>query len=307
MTEPKTPIEQVASELEPTLGHRARRFVKLDFATTYRIGGPVDVFVEVESLDELVELGRILRGRVEVFVVGRGSNVLVSDSGFHGVAVRLGRAFRTHEELGSGLLLGGAVPLPVAARFCARLGLAGFEFACEIPASFGGAVAMNAGAHKREMSDVVVNATTVDLNGGNVRTWATEDLKFAYRSSAVGSSQVVVSGEISLDADDPAAVGGRVAELLSWRRANQPGGRSAGSIFRNPPGDSAGRLIEAAGLKGFRYEGAQISEMHANFIVADRSATASDVYELVTLAQQQVAEKFGVELRPEIKFVGEFE
>lgn len=306
MTSSSSAISEVAADLASVLGQRMTRNKHLAFATTYRIGGPVDIFVEVESIDELAALGRIVRDRIETFVVGRGSNVLVSDSGFSGVAIRLGRFFRSIEALPNGLCLGGAVLLPVAARMCTRLGFAGFEFACEVPASFGGAVAMNAGAHGTEISDVLESLTTVDVQGGDLRTRSVAEVEFSYRSSSLLPTEVVCEGRIKLDRGDPKQIAARVSELLRLRRENQPAGRSAGSVFKNPDGDSAGRLIEACGLKATTRGGAHISDVHANFIVAEPNATAEDVHSLVVLARNEVRERFGVTLVPEIKFVGEF-
>jgi UDP-N-acetylmuramate dehydrogenase len=273
--------------------------------TTFRVGGPADVLVEAETIEDLQAVAD-LRGDNALAIVGRGSNLLVSDEGFRGVALKLGRGFRSHERTEAGLQLGGAVYMPAAARLTARLGLEGLEFAAEIPASFGGAVAMNAGAHGREMADVLLWTRVVDLSTGHLRTLGTEDLSYEYRSSSVGPDEIVVSGEVSLNPGDPDQVAARIAEHLRWRRSSQPPGLSAGSVFKNPPGDSAGRIIDSCEAKGLRIGGARVSEVHANFIVADQGSTAKDVWQLVNHVRRLVADRTGVELEPEVRFLGDF-
>ena len=274
--------------------------------TTFRVGGPADVLVEAETEDDLRAVAE-LRGDLDVTIVGRGSNLLVSDDGFRGIAVRLGRSFRDHARDGSDLRLGGAVYLPAAARLTSRLGLAGFEFAAEIPATFGGAVRMNAGAHERCIADVLRSARVVDLSTGDARDVSVGELGYAYRHSSLGPADVVTAGVVHLRPGDPREVGERIASFLRWRREHQPPGRSAGSVFRNPPGDSAGRLIDEAGAKGMRVGGAEVSVRHANFIVADPAgATAADVWTLIVRLRDLVEERSGVRLEPEVRFLGVF-
>jgi UDP-N-acetylmuramate dehydrogenase len=273
--------------------------------TTFRVGGPADVLVEAESEDDLRAVAE-LAAELPLAIVGRGSNLLVSDEGFRGLAVRLGRAFRRHEATDDGLRLGGAVYLPAAARLSARLGLTGFEFAAEIPATFGGAVRMNAGAHDRSIADVLVEATIVDLATGDRRRVGVKDLAYAYRHSVLGPRDIVTEGEVRLDRDDPDRIAARIAEHLRWRRDNQPPGRSAGSVFKNPPGDSAGRLIDSVGGKGMRVGDAVVSDVHANFIVAGPEAYAEDVWSLVWQVHARVREGTGIDLDPEVRFLGSF-
>lgn len=273
--------------------------------TTFRVGGPADVIIEAESEDDLRAVAD-LHGDMPIAIVGRGSNLLVSDDGFRGIAVRLGRSFRDHERTDRGLQLGGAVQLPAAARLTSRYGLTGFEFAAEIPATFGGAVRMNAGAHGRCIADVLSWASAIDLATGESRTLDVDDFGYAYRHSELRPMDVVTRGEIVLEDDDGKEVGRRIAAFLRWRRENQPPGRSAGSVFKNPPDDSAGRLLDAAGMKGARAGGAEVSEVHANFIVANPDATASDVWTLIGRMRSAVREKAGVDLEPEVLFLGAF-
>lgn len=295
-----------AAALRDRVGGRVLEGAPLGPLTTFRVGGPADVLVEAESEDDLRAVGEVLSGRLPVAVIGKGSNLLVSDDGFRGVAVRLGRGFRNHRATDAGLVLGGAVYLPAAARLTARLGRTGFEFAAEIPATFGGAVRMNAGAHDRCMADVLVGARVVDLTDGAARDATPESLELAYRHSVLGPSEVVCEGEVRLEPAEPAEVAARIAAYLRWRRTHQPPGRSAGSVFTNPPGDAAGRLIDAAGAKGMRVGGASISEVHANFIVVDADARATDVWELISRTRQLVRDRTGVDLECEVRFLGAF-
>jgi UDP-N-acetylmuramate dehydrogenase len=193
----------------------------------------------------------------------------------------------------------------VLARRSAAAGLSGLEFFVGIPGSVGGAVRMNAGGHGRETRDVLLRARVRSLHGGGeIRRLALEDLDFAYRHSAIGESDVVVDAEFAVRRDDPASCEARVDEVVRWRRENQPGGANGGSVFRNPAGDAAGRLIDVAGGKGLRIGGAVVSEKHANFFQAEPGATAEDVRRLVELVRARVRDETGVELVPELVMVG---
>jgi len=295
--------EHVADKLRLVVRGRVLENEPLGPLTTFRVGGAADVFVEAETVDDLAAVGAL---GLPVAIVGRGSNLLVSDGGFRGVAVKLGRGFRFHEQTDDGLRLGGAVYLPAAARLTARLGLTGFEFAAEIPATFGGAVRMNAGAHDACIADVLIAASIVDLATGGQRRAPTAELGYAYRHSALGPTDIVVVGELALAPDDSAAVAKRIGAYLEWRRTHQPPGRSAGSVFVNPPGDAAGRLIDEAGAKGLRVGGAEVSDVHANFIVASPDATATDVWTLINRVRDMVEQRTGITLQPEVRFLGDF-
>jgi UDP-N-acetylmuramate dehydrogenase len=202
---------------------------------------------------------------------------------------------------------GGGLALPVLARRTAAAGFAGLEFYVGIPGSVGGAVQMNAGGHGRETRDVLERASVIDVHAGADAAVATRDLdalRLGYRHSALSPSEVVTSAELAVTADDPARCEERIAEIVRWRREHQPGGSNAGSVFRNPPGDSAGRLIDATGCKGMRVGRAVVSEKHANFFQAEPGATASDVHALVRSVQARVAAATGVQLVPELRMVG---
>jgi UDP-N-acetylmuramate dehydrogenase len=289
------------------LGDRVRRDVPLGPLTTYRVGGTAALFVEAHSLDDLtaVRAARTATG-VDLLVVGKGSNLLVADAGFAGLVVILGDTFAVIDINGLDVRAGGAAPLPVVARRTAAAGLTGFEWAVGVPGSVGGGVRMNAGGHGAEIRDSLVDATIVDLDGsGDVEgRLAATDLAFGYRRSAVEASHVVTAATFRLSAGDRAAAEARIADIVQWRRDNQPGGQNAGSVFTNPPGDSAGRLIDAAGLKGLRVGTAQVSEKHANFIQADSGGSADDVRALIREVQQRVREAMGVALATEVMLIG---
>lgn len=298
--------DDVVAALRGHLDGRVLEHAPLGPYTTFRVGGPADILVEAESDGDLRLIATRLND-VPIAIVGRGSNLLVSDDGFRGVAVRLGRGFRRHEQTDDGLRLGGAVYLPAVARLCARLGLSGFEFAAEIPATFGGAVRMNAGAHDRCVADVLVSATVVDLATGERRHVSVDDLGYSYRRSNLRSGDIVSEGDVHLEPGDPKVVAEQIASYLRWRRDTQPPGRSAGSVFKNPAGDSAGRIIDSVGGKGLRVGGAEVSQVHANFIVADPDARAQDVWTLISKVQRLVLDRTGVALEPEVRFLGSFQ
>lgn len=303
----------LAEELAARLPGRVWLDVPFGDLSTYRVGGPVAVLARVANTVELEGLAEVVaRHRPSILVVGRGSNLLVGDRGFAGVAVVLEGEFESVElpvpDAEPAVRAGGAVPLPVLARRAADAGIAGLEFFVGIPGSVGGAVRMNAGGHGRETVDVLRSAAIVDLlaaGGAGAAPRSVEQLDLGYRHSNVSASEVVVAAELEGTRDDPAACAARVAEIVRWRREHQPGGANAGSVFRNPPGDSAGRLIDAAGLKGLRVGGAIVSEKHANFFQAEAGATATHVAGLVAEVQRRVADATGVHLVPELLLVGE--
>lgn len=296
----------LAETLRTRVSGEVKASAPLGPLTTFRVGGPADVLLEAESVGDLRAVAEVVPEEVPVAVVGRGSNLLVSDEGFHGVVVVLGRSFRFREVEGTQLRLGGSAYLPAVAKATARHGLSGFEFAAEVPGSFGGAVRMNAGAHGRCMADVLVEAKTVDLRSGEERGFGVEDLDYGYRRSSLPESAAVYEGWVRLEEGDPDEVGEMIGRYLRWRRTSQPPGRNAGSIFVNPPDDAAGRLIEAAGMKGERVGSAEVSAVHANFICVDRGGSAADVWHLIRYVREVVWEREGVELHLEVRFLGPF-
>lgn len=299
-------LDDVARALGDRLGDAVTRDASISDLTTYRLGGPAAVLARVSDLDALVALAEVVADHdVPVLVVGRGSNLLVAERGFAGVVVVLEGEF-AHVDVGDEVVTAGAaVPLPVVARRTAAARRTGLEFYVGIPGTVGGAVRMNAGGHGRDTREVLVDAHVADLRSrAQVRTWLPDDLRFGYRTSALGDSDVVVAARFTVAPDESGACEQRIADVVAWRRAHQPGGANAGSVFRNPPGDSAGRLIESCGLKGFRVGGAFVSPKHANFFQAETGATADDVHALVAEVRRRVAEQTGTRLEPELHMVG---
>ena len=299
------PSPDALAQVAARLGGLARRDVPLGPLTTYRVGGPAALFVEAGSADDLAVTGAAVTGTgLPTLVVGKGSNLLVADRGFPGVAVVLGDAFAAVEIDGTRVRAGGAALLPVVARRTVRAGLTGFEWAVGVPGSIGGAVRMNAGGHGSDMAASLVEARVVDLASADDRCVPAADLDLAYRHSAIGPSQVVVDATLALAAGDRVAGERALSEIVAWRRANQPGGQNAGSVFTNPPGDSAGRLIEAAGCKGLRVGTASVSTKHANFFQADPGGSADDVVALMVEVRRRVQAHTGVDLNAETRLVG---
>jgi UDP-N-acetylmuramate dehydrogenase len=287
------------------LGDLVRRDVPLGPLTTYRVGGSAALFVEA-SADE--DLGRVAAAAAAsgapVLVVGRGSNLLVADAGFPGIAVALGESYAGITLDGTTVRAGGATALPVLARRTAAAGLRGLEWAVGVPGSVGGAVRMNAGGHGSDVAASLVEVRVVDLASGHDGVVAAADLHLGYRRSALTPTSVVVEAAFALRPGDAEAAGAEVAEIVRWRREHQPGGQNAGSVFTNPEGDAAGRLVEVAGCRGLRLGTAQVSPKHANFIQADAGGSADDVAALVGEVRRRVRAATGVALRPELRMVG---
>ncbi len=275
--------------------------------TTLRVGGAADRMVVADSLEELVAALRLARDSgLPAGVLGKGSDLVIADLGVRGLVIRNRagaiRIDATAVEAESGTAMAALV------KRCAAEGLAGLEFGTSIPGSVGGAVWANAGAHEREMRDVVQDVSVWSPADDDIRVLPASECAFAYRESRFKSSgEVVLSATFSLEPDAPAAIHDRVRAHQERRRATQPlKDQNAGSVFRNPPGDHAGRLIEAAGLKGHRIGSAAVSTVHANFIVVDRDGRAADVRAVGDHVRRTVAERFDIDLRYEIEFVGEW-
>lgn len=286
------------------LGDRAGRDVPLGPFTTYRVGGPASLLLRAEDEDDL-ELARraVAASGIPVLIVGRGSNLLVADSGFTGLVVTLSEHFSAIDIDGTTVRAGAAASLPVLARRTAAAGLTGLEWAVGVPGSVGGGVRMNAGGHGSEIKGTLVGARLFDLDAGPLDVTAA-DLGLGYRRSSVGPGQVVVAAEFGLAVGDRAAAEAELAAIVRWRRENQPGGANAGSVFTNPPGDSAGRLIEAAGCKGRRRGSAFVSPKHANFFQVDDQGRAGDVLALMEEVRAAVQQSSGVVLETEVRLVG---
>jgi UDP-N-acetylmuramate dehydrogenase len=308
--------------LAGALGDRATLGKPLGPQTTYGVGGPAALYVEIEGPDDLAEVRRVWQQHAPemllptaVLVLGRGSNLLVADEGFDGVVVHLGAGFArvdlpqggaaaTDAGVPAVVRAGAAVALPVLARRVADAGWSGLSWAVGVPGSVGGAVRMNAGGHGSDMAACLVRYDWVDLFGEGGGTDDVHRLSYGYRSSSVTASQLVTAAELAVTPGSVEEEQAAVTAIVRWRREHQPGGSNAGSVFTNPEGDSAGRLIEAAGLKGFRLGTARVSEKHANFIQADKDGRADDVHALMAHVRAVVSEQTGVELRAEVRLLG---
>jgi UDP-N-acetylmuramate dehydrogenase len=281
--------------------------VPLGSLTTYRVGGAAALLVRVEDDDDLRSAAAVVAERgVSVLVVGKGSNLLVADRGFDGLAVVLGDAFAEvdiDDETGT-VRAGGATPLPVLARRSAAAGRRGLEWAVGVPGSVGGGVRMNAGGHGSDIAASLLRVRVFDLATGDDGEVQAADLALGYRRSAIAPSQVVVHADFRTTPGDADEANAEISEIVRWRRENQPGGQNAGSVFTNPDGDSAGRLVDAAGCKGLRIGTAEVSTKHANFIQADPDGRAADVRALIDEVQRRVHDAFGVELHPELRLIG---
>lgn len=291
------------------LGDRLEHDRPLGPLSTYRVGGPARRFVEVADADELALVARGVAtaglAEDELLIVGRGSNLLVSDRGADVLAVQLGASFADIDVGATGMVRsGGATSLPVLARRTVGAGLTGFEWAVGVPGSVGGAVRMNAGGHGSDMAASLVGVRVVDLCTGEDVAMDASALHLGYRRSSLRRSQLVVRADLQLSEGDSAEGEATLAEIVRWRREHQPGGQNAGSVFTNPPGDSAGRLIDAAGAKGLRIGTAAVSDKHANFIQADPDGRADDVAALMAEIRRRVKAHSGVTLHPETVLVG---
>jgi UDP-N-acetylmuramate dehydrogenase len=274
--------------------------------TTLRVGGTADRMAAPETLDDLVAVLRLAReAGVTAFLLGKGSDIVVADAGIRGLVVRVRADAAT--IAGTTLSAEAGASMTALAKRCAGAGLAGFDWAISIPGTVGGAVWANAGAHDGEMAHVVRDVEVLDADG-ELRRLGRAECAFAYRESRFKhGDEVILAASIGLERGDPEAIRALVDGHQARRRATQPlADQNAGSVFRNPPGDHAGRLIEAAGLKGHRLGSARVSELHANFIVTDRGGLAADVRALGDHVRTTVAERFDVELRYEIEFVGDW-
>jgi UDP-N-acetylmuramate dehydrogenase len=300
------------------LGDRARRDVPLGPFTTYGVGGPAALLLENADPDALALARRaVAASGVPVLVVGRGSNLLVSDAGFRGLAITLGDFFaQIHPgpvKPGDATVgAGAAVSLPVLARRTAALGLRGLEWAVGVPGSVGGAVRMNAGGHGADVRACLTRAWLFDLGAGpddggrgdGGYEVLADDLALGYRRSGLGPLQVVVAAEFAVTPGARDEAEAEIAAIVRWRREHQPGGSNAGSVFANPDGDSAGRLIDAAGLRGRRRGSAFVSPKHANFVQVDSGGSADDVRALIEEVRAVVSERTGVVLGLENRLVG---
>ncbi|MBO9542745.1 UDP-N-acetylmuramate dehydrogenase [bacterium] len=282
-----------------------RENVPLAPFTSWRVGGPARYFFEPDSVPALQEaLGWAAREGLKVFVLGKGSNLLISDEGFDGLVIRLGSAMGAVSVEGETVRAGAGCATNILMKACAEQDRGGFEFLTTIPGTLGGVVFMNGGAHGACMADFLVEATVLmpDLS---IRVFSNAEMGYSYRHSRLhDEGGVVLEAVLRTEPKPKAEVQQAVSELAKWRRARQPQGLSAGSVFTNPPGTSAGRLIEEAGCKGLTVGRAQVSEVHANFFVNMGGAKAEDLLSLIVEVQRRVHAAHGLWLHPEVRGVG---
>lgn len=276
--------------------------------TTFRVGGPADYFVVPRTKEEVKELISLCKEfDMPYYVLGNGSNLLVGDKGYRGVIIQVYKEMNQIEVNGENIKVQAGALLSRVGNVALDAELAGFEFAAGIPGTMGGAVVMNAGAYGGEMKDVLVDATVLTPQG-ELLTLSNEELELGYRTSIVAKKDyIVLEATITLQKSDKEAIKARMDELRVQRTTKQPlEYPSAGSTFKRPEGYFAGKLIQDAGLRGFQVGGAQVSEKHCGFVINKENATAADVWELMQQVSAIVKEKFGVELEPEVKRLGEF-
>lgn len=301
-------LDRVFTRFERELKGKAIRNRPLAKHTTLRVGGPAGIFVIADSINELrLVLQTALDFGLPYFVLGKGSNVLVSDEGFDGIVIELGIDFRRIVVDGGYIQAGAGVALPVLVQVACKRGLEGLAFAVGIPGSLGGALVTNAGAYGRTIGDVVRKVTVYNTLDHQLRSVDHSEIAFRYRNSSLPADGIIVEAVIKLEESDPDCVAGEMEKLFRKRKRSQPLNLpSAGSVFKNPPGLFVGRLIEEVGCKGLRVGDAQISQKHANFIVNLGNATANDVLTLLKKVQDEVYSVKGIILEPEITLVGEF-
>ena len=289
-------------------GENVRRQEPMSLHTTFRIGGPADLFVMPGSIQAVADSIRICKETQTPYaVIGNGSNLLVSDAGYRGVIIQIGRNLNQITGNGEEIRAQAGAMLSVIAKTALSESLTGFEFASGIPGTLGGAVVMNAGAYGGEMKDVLTEVTVLTREG-EIQTIPAEKLELGYRTSlAAKNGWIILEAVLRFQEGDAEAIRSRMEELKVQRVTKQPLDLpSAGSTFKRPEGYFAGKLIMDAGLRGFTVGGAQISEKHCGFVVNKGGATAEDVRNLICAVQKKVQEDAGVKLEPEVKFLGEF-
>lgn len=312
MATPSLTSPKWMAALRNTFGARLQERVVLSNYTTARLGGPADAMLVANAADELASFVASLWAlEIPFFLLGSGANLLVSDSGFRGVVI-LNKArnikIDTHHTPPTVWAESGA-NLGSVARQAALRGLSGLEWAATVPGTLGGAVYGNAGAHGADIQSNLLLADILHREEGR-QEWPLERMQYSYRGSALKrqpGQAVVLAARLKLTNGDPQTIKATMEKYSEQRRATQPPGASLGSMFKNPPGDYAGRLIEAAGLKGYRSGEAEISPLHANFFVNHGQATAADIYHLIQTAQHKVLETSGVALELEIELIGDWQ
>ena len=299
-------LVSVIERLMDELGDKVAVDVPMGALTTYRVGGRAAAMVVIDDHETLSTVAAAVAGTgIAIRTLGRGSNMLVADRGFDGLVVHMAGDYSGISVVDeTTVIVGAAAKLPVVARTTVGYGLTGFEWAVGVPGSIGGAVRMNAGGHGADMKGAVIDADVVDFAVGERRIVPADELHFGYRRCALRPDELVVGCRLALTPGDERAGKATMAEIVQWRRDNQPGGQNAGSVFTNPEGDSAGRLIDSAGGKGLRVGSSAVSDKHANFIQVDEGGAAADVLQVMIEVQMLVEYVHGVVLHPETHLVG---
>ena len=302
-------LREAEAMLRAACGPRLRTSFPLAPLTTFRIGGPAALYLEAESDADLMAASLAVQATgLPWVVIGKGSNVLVSDEGFAGLVIRLGKGYRWAARDGLRLHAGGAMPLPALSGVALAHGLAGLEFGVAIPASLGGAVRMNAGAHGHSMHEVLDGIDLYSVPSNAPLRITVGEAGFSYRRSTLPQGTIVVGATVLLHPGHRDSIRKGMDAARNWRRATQPLAEpNCGSVFKNPTDDHAARLVEAVGGKNLSVGGAAVAQKHANFIVAKPGARASDVRQLIQLLQQKVQRQFDIDLEPEVQLVGDFE
>ncbi len=298
---------QALEELQNVFKERAVSGEPMSLHTTFRVGGPADIFVKPSSLDEvLISIDILKKYGVPTVILGKGSNILVGDKGIRGAVVQLSALFSEIKVEGEVVTASAGAALGSVASVCLENSLTGFEFAGGIPGSVGGGICMNAGAYGGELKDIITSVKV--LKNGEILTLTNEECGFGYRTSRImQEGMLVLEAEFKLKEGNPEEIAEKMGELSKRRSEKQPlEYPSAGSTFKRPEGYFAGKLIEDSGLRGFMKGGAQISEKHCGFIINKDGASAEDITELIKHTQDTVFEKFHVKLEPEVRLIGEF-
>lgn len=299
-------INELYKDMTINVSGRVLKDEPLKNHTYFKIGGPADILAEPENTEDLKAVLKLIKKHgVDCFIIGNGTNLLVSDDGYRGVIVKIGEKFDYFSKVENKVTVGAGTLLSVLAKYLARESLAGFEFASGIPGYMGGAVYMNAGAYGGEMKDVVKKVTCIDLDG-NLYEFTNEEMEFSYRHTRVtDSGLIVLEAELELTFGNKDEIMEIIRDLNEKRTTKQPLNLpSAGSTFKRPANGYASKLIEDAGLKGLQYKGAMVSDKHSGFVVNYDNATCEDVLGLMRIVISTVDDKFGIILEPEIKIVG---
>ncbi len=299
-------INSILKELELNFKGTVEKDELLKNHTYFKIGGPASIYVVPENTEDLKEVLKLAKKyEIDYFIIGNGTNLLVSDEGYKGLIIKIGDKFNKITRDGNKVTVGAGVPLTSLAKYLAREGLSGFEFASGIPGCLGGAIPINAGAYGGEMKDVITRVKFMDKDG-NIHEFSNEEMEFSYRKTRISDcGYIVLEADLNLTPGKEEDIMAVIKELDEKRISKQPLNLpSGGSTFKRPSEGYASKLIEDAGLKGLKHKGAMVSDKHSGFIVSYDNACCEDVLELMRIVITTVYDKFGIKLEPEIKIVG---